>query len=812
MAESSRDRVERGFERWGRTVVSHPLAVLLASLAVACGCMAGLPRVYVDVTFEGLLGRKDEVRVSYEALREQFGRDERITIAVTDGGPGAAEDVFEFAFLEKLRALHETIEERVPHLVEITSLLNARDTRGEGDTLLVEDFLDPWPQNEEELAARRSRALSNSLFHNNVISLDGRVATIILELELYSSLGVEEEALSGFDSADDAALGAAAETPPPLLTGPETGAVIEALGSVIDEFDAPDFKIASAGSAVMLQTISAAMARDMPRFVGLAIAAIAVLLFLLFRHVIAVLIPLAVIVLSVASTLGLMGWSGVPIHVPTQILPSFLLAVAVGDAVHLLSIFFEQIRAGETREDALCHALGHSGLALVLTSLTTAAGLLSFSTAALEPVAMLGIFAPAGVIVALFLSLTMLPALLTLARFQAPSDTKRSAEENLFDRFLVRCGRFGTSRPLTVVSLSLLLVIFASMMASRMELSHNPLTWMGEDSRIVRDTDFINAHLGGAVTFEVLLESDTPGRIREPATLQHLAALGQSFEQEERDGVRAGQSVSLADVVKEINRALNANDADAYAIPDDPLLVAQELLLFENTGTDDLEDITDSQYEVARMTVRVPWKDAVQYTTFFDLVKADTEAALAPYGRPIITGTLSLLVRTINAVVTSMAQSYLLAFAVITPLMVFLLGSLRTGLLAMIPNTLPILLTLGLMGVFGFPLDVFSLMVGGIALGLAVDDTIHFMHNYRRYREQGLALEDAVEKTLLTAGRAMLITTIVLSVGFLGFVMSSMENLRNLGVLVAFATTTAFFADVLLAPALLALFDRRKND
>ena len=122
MAESLRDRVEKGFERWGRTVVSHPLAVLLASLAVACGCMAGLPRVYVDVTFEGLLGRKDEVRVSYEALREQFGRDERITIAVTDGAPGAAEDVFEFAFLEKLRALHETIEERVPHLVEITSL------------------------------------------------------------------------------------------------------------------------------------------------------------------------------------------------------------------------------------------------------------------------------------------------------------------------------------------------------------------------------------------------------------------------------------------------------------------------------------------------------------------------------------------------------------------------------------------------------------------------------------------------------------------------------------------------------------------
>ena len=160
-----------------------------------------------------------------------------------------------------------------------------------------------------------------------------------------------------------------------------------------------------------------------------------------------------------------------------------------------------------------------------------------------------------------------------------------------------------------------------------------------------------------------------------------------------------------------------------------------------------------------------------------------------------------------GAVVTSMATSYLLAFGVITPMLVLLLGSLRTGLIAMIPNAMPILLTLGLMGLVGFPLDAFSLLIGGIALGLAVDDTIHFMHNYRRYRRQGATLETAVETTLRTTGRAMLITTIVLSAGFLGFVLSSMNNLTNLGILVSFAVVTAFVADVLLAPALLELFD-----
>jgi predicted RND superfamily exporter protein len=208
----------------------------------------------------------------------------------------------------------------------------------------------------------------------------------------------------------------------------------------------------------------------------------------------------------------------------------------------------------------------------------------------------------------------------------------------------------------------------------------------------------------------------------------------------------------------------------------------------------------------------MPWRDAVGYTKFLDSAEAEAMATLEEVGTPTMTGVLALLARAITAVVTSMVQSYLLAFAIITPLMILLLGSLRMGLLSMIPNLMPIVLTLGLMGIFELPLDAFSLLVGGIAIGLAVDDTIHFMHNYRRYRDQGADLETAVETTLLTAGRAMLITTVVLATGFLGFVLSSMHNLANLGILVSFAVVTAFFADVLLAPALLALFDRNTKE
>ena len=807
METGFRDRIEAGFESWGHTVFAHAKPIVAAALLFVAACAAGLPRLYLDVSFEAFLGQGDSVLVSYEAFRERFGRDERIILAIDAGPASGSSGVFTAAFLERLRDLHDALEDRLPHVTEVTSLVNARDTRGEDDTLLVEDFLEPWPEDEEALSERRIRALANPLFRNTTISADGQIAAILIELDLYSSTAREESTLGGFDEDPGDAEGD--RGPPTQLTGAETDEVVSGIRQIILEFEREGFEIHLGGSSVMLSTVGGSMLRDMPRFVALAIGSIGFLLFLLFRRAVGVVTPLVVVALTVASTFGLMGWSGTPMHVPTQVLPTFILAVGVGDAVHLLTIFFERLRAGDDREQALAHALGHSGLALVLTSITTAAGLASFASAGIAPISAVGTFAPIGVMIALGLSLTLLPALLSIVPLGQTKDDPETRGENAVDRLLAGFGRFATHRPKLVLVVALGLAIVAGLGASRLVLSHDPLAWLDSTHKIVRDTRFIDEALGGTVSFEVLVEAEA-GAIRSPQTLEAMAALGESFETQARDGYVAGQSISLADVVKEINRALNADDPGAYAIPKNDPLVAQELLLFENTGTDDLEDLTDSQYEVGRITVRMPWDDAVQYTSFFDEATRDAEAALGGHGAVSMTGVLALLVRAITALVTSLARSYAIAFAVITPMMILLLGNLRTGLLAMIPNTLPILMTLGLMGFAGLPLDAFSLMIGGIALGLAVDDTIHFMHNYRRYRRHGMDLEAAVHSTLQTAGRAMLITTIVLSTGFAGFVMSSMTNLMSMGILVGFAISTAFFADVLLAPALLAIADHEE--
>ena len=238
-------------------------------------------------------------------------------------------------------------------------------------------------------------------------------------------------------------------------------------------------------------------------------------------------------------------------------------------------------------------------------------------------------------------------------------------------------------------------------------------------------------------------------------------------------------------------------------------LVAQEFLLFENSGSDDLEDFVDSQFSKARFMIKVPFEDAYHAGIFIEQVNEHFERFF-PEAEVTLTGMIGLLSRTITAAIHSMAKSYAIALVVITVLMILLIGRFRIGLLSMIPNLTPILLMLGVIGFFDLPMDLFTMMVASIAIGLAVDETIHFMHNFRRYYEHSGDPVKAVHDTLQTTGRAMLVTTVVLSIGFFIFGFATMSNVRNFGILTGFTIVMALLADYFLAPALMVLVNRKR--
>ncbi len=245
-------------------------------------------------------------------------------------------------------------------------------------------------------------------------------------------------------------------------------------------------------------------------------------------------------------------------------------------------------------------------------------------------------------------------------------------------------------------------------------------------------------------------------------------------------------------------------------IPETRQAIAQELLLFENSGSDDTEEFVDSEFRIARISMRVPFEDALLYPKLVSDIRELASDRLAGLVEFELTGLMTLLAQIFDAVIRSMMRSYAFAIAVITPLMMLLMGSLRRGLVSLVPNLLPILAVLGVTGWLDIAIDATTMMVGAMVIGIAVDDTIHFMHKFNRYFEEIGDVESAIRETLRTTGSALLFTTFVLIVGFSSFGLAGMSNMRIFGGLSAMATVVAFVADLLVTPALLTIVEGRR--
>jgi predicted RND superfamily exporter protein len=426
------------------------------------------------------------------------------------------------------------------------------------------------------------------------------------------------------------------------------------------------------------------------------------------------------------------------------------------------------------------------------------------------PVADLGIYASVGVILSFIYTVVLLPALVALIPFKSGQRSRAARHQKRMDRFLNAISAFSTTRPRIIIWASALIILLCATAAFQIRFSHHPLKWFKADNIIRMDTETIDDEMRGSMTIEVVLETPEENGWHDPDRLKRLDEADSAMEALTYEDNYVGKAFSLTTILKEINQALNENRPEAYVIPNNRQLASQEFLLFENSGSDDLEDFVDSHFSMARFTMKFPFKDAVHYKPFQKMVREYFYKHF-PDAKLKFTGMISLLARTISNTITSLAKSYAIALVVITVLMILLIGGLRIGLLSMIPNLAPILLMMGIIGAFHFPMDMFTMMVASIAIGLAVDDTIHFMHNFRRYYEASGDPEQAVFETLHTTGRAMLVTTVVLSLGFFVYTLATLSNIIRFGFLTGVTLIAALMADYFLAPALMVLVNKKKN-
>jgi len=749
----------------------------------------------------------DPAVIVYNEFRDQFGRDDRIVLAVETS------DLFRFEFLERLKELHEAIESDVPNIVEVESLLNARTTRGEDDGLIVGELLEDWPETMADLEALREIVLSNPLYLNSLVSADAKMTAIAIDPATYSRLEVSGISLGGFDDDESAADGSllADGAPPVYLTDQEGEALIMGLNDLIERFDAPDFRLHLAGALVMTHQLNSVLSSDLGVLLPATLLLMCVILALLFRRVGGVLLPVMIVVLSLMATLGLMIVLGIPSSAAVQILPVFLLTVGICDAVHILAIVYRLRMEGKSEEDSVALALGHSGFAVLMTSVTTAVGMASFLTAEMASIADLGLLAPIGVMVAFAYTMVLLPALVAIFPMPVPKTGKIATGVFPMEGLLVAAGTFAARSPWRILFPTFLLIVIGVLGALQVRFSHDGLSWFPEKDRLRTDFAVIDENLGGSISLEVVVDTGEPGGLYEPEMMAAIERVSWEIQNIAVEPIVVGKTLSIVDIVKETHQALNENRPEMNRVPGSRAAIAQELLLFENSGSDDTEEFVDTEFRKARISVRVPNVDALLFPPYIAKVRAMLEHRLGDSASFEITGLMMLLSEIFESMIRSLLRSYAFALIVITPLMMLLLGSLRRGLVSMVPNLIPVLAVLGLMGWLDVALDSTTMMVGAMVIGIAVDDTIHFMHKFHRYFEESGDIETAVRETMRTTGSALLFTSLVLAAGFSVFAFSEMSNFRIFGLLSSFAAIVAFLADVLVAPAMLSVVERYRK-
>ena len=747
----------------------------------------------------GAQGRAPPANVVSDALSDDFGNDfgeEEGEDAWGDEGGGTV-------------------------IEEVTSLINARRTYGTSDGLVVGEWCDPFPT-EETMARFKQEALADASLVGQVLGARGQHTVLMLR--------------ANFMSEDDSIR------------------VNEAIRAVAQRYHSEQFKVSMAGLPEMNATLKTSIFATMRLLLVLSVILMLCVLVFQFRHVLGVIPPMIVVGISALNTFGIMALTGMPVTMLSNILPAFIFCVGIGDSVHLLSVYRDHFKVHHDSPRAVVETIATTGTPIFFTSLTTVVGLLSFKFASIPAIQDMGVAGAFGVAAACLHSLLLLPVLLrynrraylgveplavTVASEEAGSDEEHTQAEisetekellsgrrDWIDRFIHLCADSHAGlnerlepcaetpaerrrRHLTLVA-GALLTIIAAYGATQLRVWHNPLVWLPESKPTKATFDLMDREVGGTANIQLLVEGGPRG-IKDVELLKGLEALERHIQayRHPTEGQIVGSAMSVNDIVKETRRALNGGKQSAYRLPEDDTELAQLMFLFENTGPDQLRRLASNDLKRAQVTLRLKWLEATSYIALTDHIAQGIKEHIPSHANVEPTGSVYTLVSTVGRLLLDLIKSFGAALVVITLIMVVMLRGLKLGALSMIPNLMPILWLMGLMGFVGIPVDMNNILIASIAIGLAVDDTIHLLHHFRVYHEHERDPHRAIALALQHSGRAMLSTSVILSMGFFAYMASDMGNIRVFGMLIGLSASLAMLIDLVFAPALVRSFYAR---
>lgn len=743
-------------------IVDHPWVVIGAVVLVTIGALVAIPHISTQTKFEDYLSDNDPAVAAMNRVEDRYGKQTFFMVSVV-----ADDTIFKTETLEKIVAMRKEFEE-IKGVKDAKGPINSQVIVGTEKSLLVGPAAPnkEVPKTPEAMAEYRDRVMSSNSLRGYIVSEDGKAATISIELK---------------KDADEKAI---------------ARKVIE----IVDRYKGGPEKIYIAGMPYMSVVLSDSMSKDLRVLLPIAILVIIVVLYFSFHSLRGVLLPLTVVLLSAAWAMGAMALAHVPMTIMSFIMPIILLAIGIAYCIHVLNKYYEELSLGKSKRETVIETTMMMVSPVSMAGLTTIAGFLSLLNSFLIPQQQFGLFTALGVLIAMVLSLTLIPALLSVMPLPK---RKMKGKEGWLGKGLGAFEHVVARYPKAIVALSVVIIIAFGFGTTRVKVETQETEFLGEDHPVVQAMDVMDDYFSGSGQVMVEFDTGTRNGLKDPKLLQRIVKFEEWLKTEA--GVKINKTMSLADMVCEMNQKFHADDPSYYRVPDDPKLTAQLLLLFTFQGGD-LGSMALGDFSAGE--VMGMYSSAVGSNEMVQLSK-DVQAYLDenfPDVQVEMVGATRLAGSMMSKMVKSQISSLLTAMVAAGLIVALLMRSPVAGLISIIPLVLTILITFGVMGFTGTPLDMSTLMISSIAIGIGIDYAIHFIERFRKEYRKDRDERRALEATVHSTGRGIAFNAIALALGFGVLLFSSFKGTSNFGLMIAATMVISALAAFTTIPAILVLW------
>jgi uncharacterized protein len=747
-------------KKLGEFILEYPRLVLFAIVFIGFIAIFPAMNIRTDFNLEGFYPENDPVIEDYQILENEFGRDDN-TILVGFSG----DSMFSHETLRDLYDITSRFEE-IEFISEVFSIWNAREILNKDDRLAFSPYLDIQSLYSDDLLQIKNRITSDPFAGGFLINESATATAIVLQID-------ESE-----------------------NTYPNRNLIISSINEILTDYEG-NYKFHISGIPYFRNQYVNLLNGEIVMYIAISSFLIILLLWYLYRTIWGVLFPMIIVWTTLLFTVALIQLTGGYLEIMSSTIAPILLCVGVADAIHMISKYDDSRESGYNKRESILEMVKTLGNATLLTSITTAIGFATLLTSTVMPMQRFGAYTALGVLLAYLITIFFLPAALSSSRKKRVFNEKSGSLYPLLNTLLMKISAVNRLHYRKVLLLGVIITILFGIGMNRVEVNGKIFDDIGENTQLMQDSRFFSDNISPQFPMEFIIDTGEPDGALSAGLLNRISLLEEKIlSYPEFDRVNG-----LHTLIREVHYVMSSESSDRSEIPDSDSAIAQYILLMEINESNALYRLVDFDYQKIRLTAFTEDAGSKRINEIRDELSPHL-ATLFPGEDVIVTGTTILSADLTEKIVYSLAWSILLAITAITLIMAMLFRSIRLAFIALVPNLLPLIMVAGVMGFLNVDIKPSTAVIFTIALGIAVDDSIHYLARFRLEFLRRKAMMPALTTTTVQTGRAIIVTSMILIAGFGTLITSAFTSTAMMGILVCTTIFSALLADLFILPAL----------